>query len=66
MRTFAIFLAGCFAFLGFVLVMLGVIGPAIEAWAAFVLVSTGSPMLSNIALAAPFAAFFGLCVALTA
>lgn len=66
MRTLRIFAAGVIVFIGVCFVMAGVIGPAIEAWAAFVLASTGSPMLANIALVAPFAAFFGLCVALTA
>ena len=66
MRAVKFFVAGTLAFMVCALIMFGVVKPGVEWLAAATLAATGSKMLSAIAVMVPFAAFFGLVVALTA
>jgi hypothetical protein len=62
-QTIATFLAVFIGFIGLCFLIFGVVGPAIEAAAAYVAVTTGSPTAGSIVMAAPFAAFAGALVA---
>lgn len=65
-RAIGIFLSAAAVFVVCVLLAFGVVEPLLEAWQAWVVVSTGSAFAGDIAMILPFAAFFGFVVAATA